>query len=226
MGGIEIIHDSHNLEYRAPFGAVKVGTNVTIRLWTSEKCLAYINLINFYNNQQEVEMYQSDKNIFEYGYTYEINIDTKDNRGLLFYFFKINVNGEDIIYGNNIEFVGGRGQVYFNNPVSYQITIYDQCQVPEWYKEGIIYQIFVDRFYNGNEDNKILNPRRNTFIYGNWYDKPMYIKDAQGNIARWDFYGGNLLGVIKKLDYIKSLGVNIIYFRQAAINMIQVIMKR
>ena len=40
----------------------------------------------------------------------------------------------------------------------------------------------------------------------------MYIKDSQGSIARWDFYGGNLLGVMKKLDYIKSLGVNIIYF--------------
>ena len=212
MSGIEIIHDSHNLEYRVPFGAVKVGTNVTVRLWTSEKCLVFINLINFYNNQQEIKMEQVDRNIQDYGYTYEVNIDTKDCRGLLYYFFKVIINGQEVIYGNNIEFVGGRGQIYLNNPVSYQITIYDQCEVPDWYKEGIIYQIFVDRFYNGNEDGKILNPKKNTFIYGNWYDKPMYIKDSQGSIARWDFYGGNLLGVMKKLDYIKSLGVNIIYF--------------
>lgn len=39
----------------------------------------------------------------------------------------------------------------------------------------------------------------------------MYIKDEQGNIVRWDFYGGNLLGVKKKLKYIKSLGVSTIY---------------
>ena len=40
----------------------------------------------------------------------------------------------------------------------------------------------------------------------------MYIKDMDGNIVRWDFYGGNLLGVKKKLEYIKSLGVSVIYF--------------
>ena len=40
----------------------------------------------------------------------------------------------------------------------------------------------------------------------------MYIKDMSGNIVRWDFYGGNLLGVKKKLKYIKSLGVSVIYF--------------
>ena len=38
----------------------------------------------------------------------------------------------------------------------------------------------------------------------------MYIKDYHGRVLRWDFYGGNLKGIIKKLDYIKSLGVNII----------------
>ncbi len=32
----------------------------------------------------------------------------------------------------------------------------------------------------------------------------MYIRDNNGSIKRWDFYGGNLRGVIEKLDYIKS----------------------
>ncbi|MDU5650941.1 MAG: glycoside hydrolase family 13 protein, partial [Clostridium perfringens] len=60
-------------------------------------------------------------------------------------------------------------------------------------------------------DSMILNKKKNSFIYGNWYDEPMYIRDSNGSIKRWDFYGGNLRGVIEKLDYIKSLGVNIIY---------------
>ena len=46
-----------------------------------------------------------------------------------------------------------------------------------WYKEGIMYNIFVDRFNNGNRTKKVSNPKENSFIYANWYDTPMYIKD-------------------------------------------------
>lgn len=212
MDDIQIFHDSHNLELRSPFGAVSIGTKVRIRLWSSKKCSAYINLINFYNNQIEIQMNEIGWNSLVNNWIYEIEVDTSNNIGLIYYYFRVNYYGRDIIYGNNIESLGGIGQVYFNEPVSYQITIYSKQEVPSWYREGIIYQIFVDRFFNGEDEGKVLNPKKNTFIYGNWDDSPMYIKDMDGNIVRWDFYGGNLLGVKKKLEYIKSLGVNVIYF--------------
>lgn len=212
MDDIQIFHDSHNSELRNPFGAVSVGVKVRIRLWTSKKCSAYINLINFYNNQIEIQMKEIGWNSLLNNLIYEIEVDTSNNIGLIYYYFRVNYCGRDIIYGNNIEALGGVGQVYFNEPVSYQITIYNKQEVPSWYREGIIYQIFVDRFFNGEDEGKVLNPKKNTFIYGNWDDSPMYIKDVDGNIARWDFYGGNLLGVKKKLEYIKLLGVSVIYF--------------
>lgn len=212
LDDIQIFHDSHNLELRSPFGAVSIGTKVRIRLWSSKKCSAYINLINFYNNQIEIQMNEIGWNSLVNNWIYEIEVDTSNNIGLIYYYFRVNYYGRDIIYGNNIESLGGIGQVYFNEPVSYQITIYSKQEVPSWYREGIIYQIFVDRFFNGEDEGKVLNPKKNTFIYGNWDDSPMYIKDMDGNIVRWDFYGGNLLGVKKKLEYIKSLGVNVIYF--------------
>ena len=212
MDDIQIFHDSQNSDLRQPFGAVSIGTKVKIRLWTSKKCLAYINLINFYNNQIEIQMNEIGWSDSINNWIYEIEVDTHDSIGLIYYYFRVNYYGQDIIYGNNIEALGGIGQVYFNEPVSYQITVYSKNNVPDWYKQGIIYQIFVDRFFNGQEDGKVLNPKKNTFIYGNWDDNPMYIKDMDGNIVRWDFYGGNLLGVKKKLEYIKSLGVSVIYF--------------
>ena len=212
MDDIQIFHDSQNSDLRQPFGAVSIGTKVKIRLWTSKKCLAYINLINFYNNQIEIQMNEIGWSDSINNWIYEIEVDTNDSIGLIYYYFRVNYYGQDIIYGNNIEALGGIGQVYFNEPVSYQITVYSKNNVPDWYKQGIIYQIFVDRFFNGQEDGKVLNPKKNTFIYGNWDDNPMYIKDMDGNIVRWDFYGGNLLGVKKKLEYIKSLGVSVIYF--------------
>ena len=212
MDDIQIFHDSQNSDLRQPFGAVSIGTKVKIRLWTSKKCLAYINLINFYNNQIEIQMNEIGWSDSVNNWIYEIEVDTHDSIGLIYYYFRVNYYGQDIIYGNNIESLGGIGQVYFNEPVSYQITVYSKNNVPDWYKQGIIYQIFVDRFFNGQEEGKVLNPKKNTFIYGNWDDNPMYIKDMDGNIVRWDFYGGNLLGVKKKLEYIKSLGVSVIYF--------------
>ena len=48
-------------------------------------------------------------------------------------------------------------------------------------------------------------------MYANWEDTPMYIKNSDGEIARWDFHGGNLKGIIDKLDYLKNLGISIIY---------------
>ena len=212
MDDIQIFHDSQNSDLRQPFGAVSIGTKVKIRLWTSKKCLAYINLINFYNNQIEIQMNEIGWSNSINNWIYEIEVDTHNSIGLIYYYFRVNYYGQDIIYGNNIEALGGIGQVYFNEPVSYQITVYSKNNVPDWYKQGIIYQIFVDRFFNGQEEGKVLNPKKNTFIYGNWDDNPMYIKDMDGNIVRWDFYGGNLLGVKKKLEYIKSLGVSVIYF--------------
>ena len=212
MDDIQIFHDSHNLELRNPFGAVSIGTKVRIRLWTSKRCLSYINLINFYNNQIEVQMNEVGWNEHVNNWVYETEIDTTNCFGLVYYYFRVSFYGRNIIYGNNIESLGGVGQIYFNEPVSYQITIYSKQEVPKWYREGIIYQIFVDRFFNGEDEGKVLNPKKNTFIYGNWDDSPMYIKDMNGDIVRWDFYGGNLIGVKKKLEYIKSLGVSTIYF--------------
>lgn len=211
MDDIQIFHDSHNIQLRNPFGAVTIGTKVRIRIWTNKKCSVYINLINFYNNQVEVQMNEIGWNGYVNSWVYENEIDTSNCFGLIYYYFRVNYCGRNILYGNNIESLGGEGQTYFNDPKSYQITIYSNEKVPNWYKKGIIYQIFVDRFFNGNKEGKVLNPKKNTFIYGKWDDDPMYIKDEQGNIVRWDFYGGNLLGVKKKLKYIKSLGVSTIY---------------
>ena len=74
-----------------------------------------------------------------------------------------------------------------------------------------MYNIFVDRFNNGNRNKKPSNPKKNSFIYANWSDEPMYIKDKNGDVIRWDFHGGNLKGIIDKLPYLSKIGVSIIY---------------
>lgn len=210
MEDIEIFHNSWDLKYRAPFGAVEVGSKVSLSIISNKYVISYVHLIFFNGEELELLMKRIDEENFE-KYTFNIEIDTSKLRGLVNYYFKIIYNNEVFYYGNNEEGLGGKGSLYIMNPKPYQITVYKKRIVPEWYKEGLIYQIFVDRFFNGNDNGLINRPKKNSFIYSNWYDEPMYIRDKDGDIARWDFYGGNLRGIIKKLQYIKSLGVSIIY---------------
>ncbi len=66
--------------------------------------------------------------------------------------------------------------------------------VPEWVRDAIFYQIFPDRFANGDPGNDPPNVRP-------WNEKP----------TGWGFHGGDLQGVIDHFDYFLDLGVNAIY---------------
>lgn len=209
MDGLNAIHDSQGINYRKPFGAVEIGQKVKLSIEINKDITVALELIQCNGALTNIGM--SKEYLNSGAYKYSVEIDTSDFLGLLEYYFILIDGYERVYYGNNDEKLGGIGQMYNHNPIPYQITIYEKTAVPEWYKEGVIYQIFVDRFCNGNEDGSVTSPKDNSFIYGTWYDTPMYIKDSAGRVIRWDFYGGNLKGVIKKLDYIKSLGINIVY---------------
>jgi glycosidase len=92
----------------------------------------------------------------------------------------------------------------------YQFTIVPGFSTPDWAKGAVMYQIFVDRFFNGDETNDVQNRE---YIYigepsekvENWSEPP-----AATDIRR--FYGGDLQGVLDKLDYLEELGVEVIYF--------------
>lgn len=92
----------------------------------------------------------------------------------------------------------------------YQFVIVPGFSVPEWAKGAVMYQILVDRFYNGDKTNDVLT------------DEYFYIRTTSHGVDNWnkppenfsvaEFYGGDLEGVRQKLDYLKDLGVEVIYF--------------
>ncbi len=210
MDNFYILHDSQNTYYRNPFGAVKIGTEISVLIETQGCQEAFIELIYFDGQRQNINMEMFHKE-GQYNTCFFKTKFTAKTIGIINYYFVLKRGNQTLYYGNNSEGLGGIGQVYYENPRLYQITVYEDSSVPSWYKEGIIYQIFVDRFFNGNDDGVVSNPKKNSFIYGNWYDEPMYIRDNSGKILRWDFFGGNLKGIVKKLSYIKSLGVTTVY---------------
>ncbi len=139
---------------------------------------------------------------------------TLDKTGLWFYWFEV-LDGDRVRYfGNSQDSLGGLAIEYGNvyEIRHFQITCHSFIKKsPAWYKNAIFYQIFPDRFYNGNEDGCVDNPKPGSFLYGSWYDEPYYIRNSAGGIDHWDFMGGNFKGIRKKIPYLKDLGITGIY---------------
>lgn len=83
-------------------------------------------------------------------------------------------------------------------------------KTPKWAKGAVMYQIYVDRFYNGDPTNDVLT---NEYQYIG--DKSVRVEDWNKHPASMgvrEFYGGDLQGVLDKMDYLQDLGIDVIYF--------------
>lgn len=96
-------------------------------------------------------------------------------------------------------------------PDMYNFKLLANWDAPEWVLDTVFYQIFPDRFYNGDS---ALNPQDGAWEYKGravkmrpWGELPLPWSES-GNL---DFYGGDLVGIQHKLDYLQDLGVNAIY---------------
>lgn len=214
MAGFKILHNSYSEKYRKPFGAVTEGEHIILRILveTDEKeKLSEVKLLSWKDGELPCEQYMNLVKEEAGALVFESEIIAPDKPGLVWYCFRMNLDGNNCFYGNNEGMFGGIGHPYVFDPKAYQITVYKSgFKTPDWIKDGTMYQIFVDRFNKGKSG--ILDVKKNSFLYANWDDLPHYVKDEKGHIARWDFFGGNLSGVMEKLNYIADLGVNIIYF--------------
>lgn len=97
----------------------------------------------------------------------------------MWYSFLIDLGNEVFHYCNNSERTGGPGRLVKDLADSYQITVYERgFDTPEWFRDSIVYQIMVDRFYK-SADSKVQPPRENMVMHENWDDIPCY-KDGNG----------------------------------------------
>lgn len=207
-----MIHDSFQSFYRNPFGAVACGEELIIRIKVAENHPIQNVKFHLHKDANEQETFFMNEIRTEECSYYEVTFQAPNQQQLLWYYFEFERDGRTYYYGKQPDLYGGIGQIYDHIPPAYQITVHlPDAKTPNWLKESIIYQIFVDRFFNGNEDGRIDHKKKNSVIHSHWDNDPIYIKDETGRVVRWDFFGGNLLGIKKKLSYLKSLGVDIIY---------------
>lgn len=198
------IIDFNLTNLRTPSGAVEKNTVITFKV-KIPRSFAFKNI--FVTIEDDFHNIVSEKKLKWMGFYEDLDvysIDIKLNEtGLYWYFFK------GMSFDENIFISKKDGSTCFSDIVydRYQITVFDEkFTTPDWIKGGIFYQIFVDRFYSKGE----VKVKDSAVMHENWNDTPYY-KPVNGEVLNNDFFGGNLKGIISKLDYIKSLGTTCIY---------------
>ncbi len=181
-------------EYRNP-EECEPGEEVSIRLRTGRY---NVDSAYLYADNVEYPMVKVDNDyVFDY---YEAKITVGETN--IDYYFKV-VSAGSVCYYNQI------GAARELNPY-YNFRIMPGFKVPQWAKGAVMYQIYVDRFYDGDKANNVMDREYS------------YINEHVTAVSDWgkipatmgvrEFYGGDLKGVWDKLDYLESLGVEVIYF--------------
>lgn len=135
--------------------------------------------------------------VFDY---YETKVQLTDT--MFVYYFRIKSESEELCYH--------RCGVSEHPVEYYNFRIMPGFSTPAWAKGAVMYQIFVDRFCNGDPSNDVEDGE---YVY---IGEPVCkVKDWNEFPAAMDirrFHGGDLQGVLDKLDYLEELGVEVIYF--------------
>lgn len=200
-------------EYKKPFGAILVNEFISFKFKADDPNVTGVTLVIAHDGGQSHTIKMESYGTAIYHFDYFFN----EGKGVYFYYFELHY-----LDANHAEYTryygavagGGPGKLvdHLEKINAYQVTCFEKKETaPNWYRKGVFYQIFPDRFYNGNPKELVNNPKANTFIYGSKEDTPMYIKDENGDIARWDFFGGNFKGIKAKIPYLKELGITGIY---------------
>lgn len=134
--------------------------------------------------------------------------DFCDGKDGLFYYKLLFLRGVDTLFTcsrNNVDFSLGDEQ-----GDAFRLLVYQKdFKVPDWFSGGVMYHVFVDRFFKGEgavgtREDAVLNPDWENGI-------PQFAPYAGAPLANNEFFGGNLWGVAQKLDYLKDLGVTTLY---------------
>lgn len=167
---------------------------VNLRFRTGRENVDEVILV-FDEQRYTMQKVANDK-MFDY---YEYTVKLGDSR--VEYYFEVH-SGHMVCYFNSVG-VCSSVENYYN------FSITPSFQTPDWAKGAIIYQIFVDRFYNGDRSNDVET------------DEYFYIGEGTHKNSDWmkypremdvrEFYGGDIAGVMQKLDYLQDLGVEAIY---------------
>ncbi len=227
-----ITFDSKNSEYKSVFGAVATGEEVSFSIDTGLDATEVSLVIRGSKNSR---LYMEKTDGAEEGLQRWTVTTSFDTIGEYDYFFTVSNGGDLVIYSDDDGYYGTGKTSDLASVNPYDIIVYQEgYETPDWMKTGVIYQIFPDRFSNGDTSNdQAQTSSRGTENYefiDDWdilpenpeqeqlaetdEDKAAYAATGayvgDGNWSN-EIYGGDLEGISYRIPYLKSLGVSVIY---------------
>ena len=192
--------------YKTPFGAIAAGTPVTLRLDVPGS-FGYVDPhLVLTKDREDPVHYRMEYTGQSDGVNHFAVTVTPTTSGLYFYYFDLYTDFRKICRGP-----GAEGHLTWVLEDSWQLTVYEpDFQTPDWIKSGTMYQIFPDRFYEGDPDKTM--PFADRIYRADKEGEPYFWPTEQPEgYLNMDYFGGDFLGIQKKLPYLKGLGVTCIY---------------
>lgn len=143
---------------------------------------------------------------------YGLTLSTKDICGEaedgLFFYELLLLRGFDTLFTdsvNNVDFT-----LSLQSANRFRLLVYQKgFETPDWFRGGTMYHVFLDRFYRGAGEVSL---RAGAELDEDWENGvPQFAPRAGQPLQNNRYFGGNLWGVIEKLDYLQSLGVTVLY---------------
>ena len=170
------------------------GETVTIRFRTARDNVEHV-YICLNGEQREMQVSTRTDQFDFYQISFEIGEEMLD------YYFEIHSGGKRCFFNK-------KGTTRDLEPF-FNYKMKPGFHTPDWAKSAVFYQIYVDRFANGDPTNDVLDREY------------IYIDEPVSRVTDWgkypaqmgvrEFYGGDLQGVLDHLDYLQELGVDVIY---------------
>ena len=198
--------DSRDINCKTPFGAAKTGQEVSFALRLPKTLAPRECLLVLYPMDGGAPLSLSMRlGDADYGMNIYRCTFAGEQQAVWFYHFEVKIGDE------RREIKRGKGrQASFDGHESWQLTVYAaNMRTPACLREGVMYQIFPDRFYSSGQPKA--NVPNDRIMRGDWYGIPEWRPTPLGKVLNNDYFGGDLIGIRQKLDYLVSLGVTCVY---------------
>ena len=208
-----LLHNSALPTDRSPIGAICEGEAVSLRLRTRDESVVSAEVVLFSDYGSDTVRMQRESDGFR------ASVGPFSRPGVYFYYFALHHWGDTFYYGapgDRLSTVGERASTI---PAAFQITVYRRDFVtPAWFREGVMYQIFPDRYAKGKQEtiragvNYHRALGRTIHLHRSTKDPVDYKpRGKQKNYYPNDFYGGTLDAIRRDLPRLKEMGVTCLY---------------
>lgn len=220
----EVVFDSKDTKYKSVFGAISENQDVNFAIRTGDN-VSKVKLVVKGKENKSIDL-----TVREDGSSYlwdgKVTIDTY---GQYEYFFVLYYGSYVKVYCDDDGYYGTGMLTDLTSLNPYDLVVYKEgFTTPDWMKDAVIYQIFPDRFFNGdlsNDDAQTSSRGEEGYEFiTDWSTFPenpeqailnpeSYPENAFLGDGSWsnEIYGGDLRGIIERVEYLKALGVNVIY---------------